>query len=235
MFRTFAIIFILAIFTGTGIVGVIGGFWAATVPVALDNVNVIIPGNKVSANPAPDSIKGYTEAMGLRETLATFEYGLDAPYDRIYSDAPHFWQTLQPSYSYTPITVAGDTFNSIDATSDKNADNSNFWYVLPDSSGKKDGTCDVTYKLNAPLQTNYENFAPYNQLRLIWKGTNPDSSAVNIAVSVYNPVNKTWYDLGSYNGVSGKKYEVTFDLRNIPQEDRANISKIKFTTKDNSI
>jgi hypothetical protein len=233
-FRIFVISYILAVFAGTGVIGLIGGFPIST-NLNKNQLNVIIPNAKVSANTAPDIKNGYTEKMGMRETLATFEYGLDAPYDRIYSSAPHFWEKLQPVYSYTPVDSEGDKYKTINFTSDENTDNSNYWYVLPDSGGAKDGSCAVVYKLNAPRQLNYENFSPYNQLRLIWRGTNPESKDVNIAVSVYNPENKKWYELGKYNGQSGKKYEVTFDLRCIKQEERGSISKIKFTTNNADI
>jgi hypothetical protein len=233
IYRAFLLVYILTVFVGTGLLGLSGNYFSSG---STDNQKrIIVPFAKASARPAPDGNIGYTETMGMRETLANFEFGLDMPYDQVYSRAPHFWEILKQRYSYTPIELNSDKYTTIGATNQENMDNSNYWYVLPDVSGKNDGTCDVIYKLNSPRQTNYQNFAPYRQLRIIWKGENPDNENVNISLSIYNPMSKKWFDIGVFNGESSKKYELTFDLRCISQTDRSYISKIKFTTRTTNL
>ena len=106
----------------------------------------------------PDAEKGYQNAMGLRYTIADFQYGTEIPYNRYTNldaeapstvkDAYHarYFRDYQPEYNYTPSASKSElAYGSTSTWSDPAGDNSNYFTIYPAEGGTKDGTVTVDY------------------------------------------------------------------------------------------
>lgn len=106
----------------------------------------------------PDAEKGYQSAMGLRYTIADFQYGTEIPYNRYTNldqnapstvkDAYHarYFRDYRPEYDYVPA-ASQDQLNyaSTSTWSDPAGENSNYFTIYPAKDGTADGTVTVDY------------------------------------------------------------------------------------------
>jgi hypothetical protein len=208
----------------------LGGYDNLGSPVV--NGNIALTVKNINGRNVASKVPGYTEKMGLKKVLADFEYGLDKqtdPNNITDRTAPHYWDTLLPTYSYIGVFPTNTDLKNIAATT-SDTDNSNYWNVYPAQNGLQHGYADAIYDLNSVGKTNYENFSGFKKLRMIWKGINPDSSRVNLNVSIYNNSDSTWYNLGTIETMNTDKTETGFDLSGLSSTQLSSIAKIRFRT-----
>ncbi len=224
--------------SGVIVVGGILGFVLAPSGKPLEQAAYRYFGAEASENAAPDPTNGYTEEISTRKILSDFEFGLESRYDRIHSEARRFWNTTEPMYDYTAVQLPSDKEEMmLIGSTEGEADNSNYWYVLPAQDSKQLGSATVEYRLDHWSAGNYLAIELYDCFRVIFSAVNPDSEEVNLTVSVKAMVDDELkeYELGGYQGKSGDKVELVFDTCVIPMEARESLARICFTTKNESI
>ena len=122
----------------------------------------------------PDATVGYTEALGLRLTIAEFKYGTEIPYNRytnVDKDAPdtvkdawhaRWFRDFKPEYSYTPFAFDEQLEYKSTSTwaSKDSAEDSNYFVIYPENGGTENGKVVSDYMLYIPFsgaKEKYEN------------------------------------------------------------------------------
>ena len=241
LYRSLASAFAFLLICGTGILGTAGLLEDVNQP------NYWFGGAYRSVSAAPDPVAGYTESMTSRKILSTFEFGMEGAYDRVNYSLPHFWNKSEPTYNYSIIELPYKKASMYEIGGTENEDdNFNYWYVLPpdDSSDKGENYyCDAEYRLSMRAKDNYEDTRPYDKLRVVFRGENPNGD-VNLTVIAdtrreealeLDDAEPIRYTLGTYQGKSGQKLELSFNLSNIAAEDRPYLSRLIFRTTNESL
>lgn len=106
----------------------------------------------------PDPERGYQNEMGLRYTIADFQYGTEIPYNRYTNldenapatvkDAYHarYFKGYAPEYNYEPDAGKEDLkYKSTSTWKDPAGENSNYFTIYPAKGGTSDGKVTVDY------------------------------------------------------------------------------------------
>lgn len=238
------LVFAFTVLAGTGIFGVSGLFEERHNPL------YYYAGATASKSAAPDAVKGFTEGLTNRKVLSTFDFGLESKYDRVYSNFPHFWNTSSPKHNYSTVSLSSkNSYKYEYAYEEDDGDGANVWYVLSadDKSDVGDNYyADAEYRLtmnSSDGETNYVDTSIYDKMRLVFKAENA-GKPVNLTVIAdtrrkeakdEDDLAPVRYELGTYEGKSGEKVEITLNMGSIAPEDRPYLSRIIFRTNNEDI
>ena len=238
------LVFAFTVLAGTGIFGVSGLLEERHNPL------YYYAGATASKSAAPDAVKGFTEGLTNRKVLSTFDFGLESKYDRVYSNFPHFWNTSSPKHNYSTVSLSSkNSYKYEYAYEEDDGDGANVWYVLSadDKSDVGDNYyADAEYRLtmnSSDGETNYVDTSIYDKMRLVFKAENA-GKPVNLTVIAdtrrkeakdEDDLAPVRYELGTYEGKSGEKVEITLNMGSIAPEDRPYLSRIIFRTNNEDI
>ena len=224
------LVFAFTVLAGTGIFGVSGLLEERHNPL------YYYAGATASKSAAPDAVKGFTEGLTNRKVLSTFDFGLESKYDRVYSNFPHFWNTSSPKHNYSTVSLSSkNSYKYEYAYEEDDGDGANVWYVLSadDKSDVGDNYyADAEYRLtmnSSDGETNYVDTSIYDKMRLVFKAENA-GKPVNLTVIAdtrrkeakdEDDLAPVRYELGTYEGKSGEKVEITLNMGSIAPEDRS--------------
>ncbi len=137
--------------------------------------------------------------------VASFEEGVDEPWQPGAPDnAPHYWTSLQPAYSYAHAAIPNGlgwwgTINP--AWEPPAADNVNWWHTLPPKNAGF-GYTDCDYRLvvdngGPGWTTNYQDWSFFDTLQVRWMAGNPDNEQVHLEVFAHHAGTGQWTSLFS--------------------------------------
>jgi len=183
--------------------------------------------------------------------VANFEEGVDSPFSIASTNfAPHFWTSGSPWYSYTKVSVSGNTTKSAWGNE---PDNINWWDVVAKSSGTA-GTwteySDNDYQLfitngqtyyptthDAGFVTNYQDWRGYADMQVkLWLSHSEATSGkkVNLQVWAYSAYGSgVWRQIGWMDETGDVIKTVSFSLSPFSSDELSQMAYIKFRVFNN--